>query len=89
MALHKIITTSSLCMNCVHGGDCLFQQKATKPILRCELHRTAEPMAKASLDPSYMKPAPAALELCTTCDHRTYCALRGPERIVLHCDHFE
>jgi hypothetical protein len=89
MALNKTNTSPSLCTNCMYNGDCLYQRHAQRPVVHCELHKTITSnlitIAKAPVEVVL----PRANELCTTCDHRTYCVLRSPERIVLHCDHFE
>lgn len=89
MALTDTNTSLSLCTNCMYNGDCLYQRQSRRPIVDCELHETI-PSSVISIAKAQVEVAlPRANELCTTCDHRTYCALRSTERIVLHCDHFE
>jgi len=73
----------------MYSGDCLFQRQAPQPIQHCELHETISPKAVSTLNGASAKAATVPSGLCATCDHRTYCTLRSPERIVLHCDHFE
>ncbi len=89
MALTKTYTSPSLCTNCIYNGDCLYQRHALGPVLQCELHETIPSNVITIAKVPVEVVLPRANELCTTCDHRTYCALRSPDRIVLHCGHFE
>ncbi len=82
-------TELSLCMNCVHSGHCVFERTAPTAVLQCDEH-----LVKASA-PAPVKVVPQApiwtvpTGLCVNCDHVRSCGLRSPERIVLHCEHYE
>ncbi len=87
---HRTTSPGSLCTNCLHAPECVQRKAANGRVLFCELHAVAEGprtlMAVQSGLPQYHA---AITGLCATCDHRTHCTLRNPERTVLHCDHFE
>jgi hypothetical protein len=83
------ITGPSLCTNCVHRGRCVFERTAAGPVQHCDEHLVIAPAQSAvpSVAPVVNDFVPTGL--CVTCDHGTTCALRSPDRIVLHCEHYE
>lgn len=80
---------AGLCMNCVHGSHCVFERASATAVLQCDEHvvrTTTSNVARTAKEPrSFYVPT----GLCTTCDHVNGCGLRSPERIVLHCEHYE
>ncbi len=89
MPANSTTTRSSLCANCLHQGNCAFEKQTTGPVLHCEMHAlpsVPEPPARTQPKVTH---AVAGKGLCGTCDHREHCALRVPDRIVLHCEHYQ
>lgn len=88
-------TDPSLCMNCVHSGHCVFERTSPTPVMQCDEHRVCtvdvEEVPAASDPERKVGTAPifAPSGLCITCDHVATCTLRSPDRIVLHCAHYE
>jgi len=83
------ITGPSLCMNCVHSGRCVFERTAAGPVQQCDEHQVPTPPAPAPPPMVPVKNAFVPTGLCVTCDHVATCTLRSPDRIVLHCEHYE
>lgn len=78
----------SLCMNCLHSGHCVSERTTALPMLQCDEHRVRAVATKVTAyRPSPVPFAPTGL--CITCDHVQGCGLRSPEKIVLHCEHYE
>ena len=83
-------TEPSLCMNCVHSGHCVFERTSPTAVLQCDEHlvKTSAP-APVQVAPQAATNRTAPTGLCMNCDHVRTCGLRSPERIVLHCEHYE
>lgn len=79
----------SLCVNCLHKGDCTYEQQATEPVIQCELHELAAVTARVHRPTPPNLPLEIGAGLCGTCDHRDHCALRSEDRIILHCEHYQ
>ncbi|MCC6936639.1 MAG: hypothetical protein IT226_00320 [Flavobacteriales bacterium] len=79
----------SICINCVHDGNCAFQYTAATPILSCEEHEVERKQEPARILVPSIAPAPVIPGLCGSCVHAEQCALRDPERITYHCEHYE
>lgn len=76
-------------MNCVHSGHCIFERTARTPVLHCAEHQVPVTAGKALPPVSRVIDSFVPTGLCITCDHVKTCSLRSPERIVLHCEHYE
>ncbi|MBL0127927.1 MAG: hypothetical protein IPP83_10825 [Flavobacteriales bacterium] len=80
----------SICTDCVHDGNCVFQRSSCTPILFCEEHeveRKQEEPVRATMVNGVRTPVVPGL--CGSCIHIEHCALRDPERITYHCEHYE
>lgn len=89
MPPYKTNTLTALCANCLHQGDCMFEKQANGPVLHCEMHALpSAPERQARTRPTVTH-AVVGPGLCGSCEHRDHCALRIPERIVLHCEHYQ
>lgn len=79
----------SLCMNCAHSGHCVFERTSPTAVLQCDEHivKTGAPAPTKVSAQAAIWAAPTGL--CMNCDHVRACGLRSPERIVLHCEHYE
>lgn len=86
---HKPTAGNSLCGNCMHQTNCIFRRQAVAPVVHCELHESIVPRMNGTHQ-AWTPPTPTmATGLCATCDHRTHCTLRDPERMVMHCEQYE
>ena len=82
-------TEQTICTGCIHDGDCVFQRNSATPILFCEereVERKLEPVRAFATNGIHASVIPG---LCGSCVHAENCALRDPERITYHCEHFE
>ncbi len=79
----------SLCMNCMHGGHCVFERTTPTAVWQCDEHlvKAPAPAPVQAARPEAIWPVPTGI--CVNCDHQRGCGLRAPERIVLHCEHYE
>lgn len=77
----------ALCINCVYSGHCVFERSSVTPVLQCAEHRAPRGAVREALSVHHAYSAPTGL--CITCDHEKGCSLRSPEKIVLHCEHYE
>ncbi|MBK9273668.1 MAG: hypothetical protein IPM49_03905 [Flavobacteriales bacterium] len=89
MPPNKITTPTTLCSNCLHHDSCMFEKQATAPVLQCELHALPLVPERPARTPDPISNGTSGGGLCATCDHRVHCALRTPDRIVLHCEHYQ
>jgi len=76
-------------MNCVHSGHCVFERTSATPVMQCDEHLVPRAMIKEVVSAPRPRPYFAPSGLCITCDHVQGCGLRAPEKIVLHCEHYE
>ena len=84
-----LLDISSLCLNCRHRMGCHHREQSKLPVMQCELHEfDAAPQNGAAKVVPHRRSGQGA-GICGTCDHRTYCALRDPERPITHCDQYE
>ena len=79
----------SICTNCMHDGDCAFQRNAAAPIHFCEEHEAERKQEPVRVMVASIAPAQTIPGLCGSCAHVEHCALRDPERITYHCEHYE
>ncbi|HPF90586.1 MAG: hypothetical protein KDB95_08340 [Flavobacteriales bacterium] len=84
-----LLDSSSLCLNCRYRHGCTYREQAKLPVLHCELHEfeVAPPNGVVKKGPQQLIRTVSGI--CGTCDHRSYCALRDPERTITHCEHYE
>ncbi len=80
--------TSSVCMNCVHAGDCVLREHATGPILQCEEYYLKPETNAASSSTAAEAEIIEYKGLCSDCKHRSECHLSGTESGVWHCEHY-
>ena len=83
------VASPTICTGCVHDGNCTFQSNSISPILLCE-----EREEERTLEPTHLMKAiktvvPSVPGICGSCIHAEHCALRDPERITYHCEHYE
>ena len=89
MPPNKTHTLTALCANCLYHGDCTFEKQAKDPVLHCELHTLPSAPERPARTRPTVTHAMVGPGLCGSCDHRDHCSLRVPDRIVLHCEHYQ
>ena len=96
--LREKFIESSLCINCKHLGDCIYPQKAARPILECEIYECGPPARPRLIvvktkqhfsDESLGLSEDEALGLCVTCANLPHCRLPKNPGGVWHCEEYE
>ena len=79
----------SICKGCVHDGDCVFQRSSATPIMFCEEREVERKLEPVRVMVASVVRIPDVPGLCGSCVHVENCALRNPEHITYHCEHYE
>ena len=85
--LHK----TGLCLTCAHAPSCVYLDRATRPVWRCEEFDDGgrDPQPSLFVVPSLDPPeAPSLPGLCGNCDHLETCSLPKAEGGVWYCEEY-
>jgi hypothetical protein len=80
-----------LCENCTNLVSCMYHELSDDPIHECEefeLDTTNTNQQGMDKPAQRVQPVRIFQDLCSTCDHQSYCQLQEEKTIVLSCEQY-